>query len=556
VAGAAALLRQLHPDWEPAEIKAALMNTAIPTQDEAGNRYPESRTGAGRIQLAQAARTLTTAVADDDPTRVAISLGAIQATGPTSIVRSIRLRNFGAVPMAYALVVSNTVSQHGFTVVLTPENVTVPPGESIRVPVEFRIAPIAFDRTGDATTEPAVGGLPRQRLFEASGAIWFLNPDVPLHVPYHATLRAASAFDCGLTDLALPGVAEGTVVDLFPTGFSAHPQPLVSAFELGATSDTANGLGPASRPADLLAVGAASDAPSRATVNDATLYFAIASAADWATPIGFAGRFEIEIDTDRDGVADFTLVSSNAGNSGAGNLYAAASANDVFMAVLRRASDGRQTTNGFSNVFPANVRDTAVFDNSVLVLPVPLRSLDLSAGVTKIQYRVTTYGPYQFSAPLVDSTDWIPFDAGAPRLDTTRHGIDHTPFFPDGAPVAIVLGPAPAPLPGEDPDPSAGVLLLHHFNLGGHRFEIVRLHTDAADTVPLVLLPPALDNAGRVVLRWTSQPGRQYRVLRSTALVSDPGDSVAEAITPTPPYNTYQDPLVAGATRFYRIVEH
>jgi subtilisin family serine protease len=556
VAGAAALLRQLHPGWEPTEIKAALMNTTLPTRNAAGKPYPESRTGAGRIQLAQAARTPTTAVADDDPARVAISLGTIEVTGPTSIMRLIRLHNLGKVPMAYTLAVSNTVAQNGFTVVLSPENVTVPPGESIRVAIEFQMTPMAFDRTGDPTTESAVGGLPRQRLFEASGAIWFLNPEVPLHVPYHAALRAASAFDCGLTDLALPGVAEGTRVDLFPAGFSAHPQPLVSVFELGATSDPATGLGPASRPADLLAVGAASDAPSRAKTSDATLYFAIATAANWATPIGFAGRFEVEIDTDRDGVADFTLVSSSAGNSGAGNLYAASSANDVFMPVLRRASDGRQTTNGFSNVFPANVRDTATFDNSVVVLPVPLHSLDLGAGVTKIQYRVTTYGPYQFSAPLVDSTDWIPFDAGAPRLDTTRSGLDHTPFFPDGNPVGVVLGPTPVTLPGADPDPGPAVLLLHHFNRAGHRFEIVRLHSDAADIVPLVLLPPALDNAGRVVLRWTSQSGRQYRVLRASNLTSDPGDSVAEAITATPPYNTCQDPLLPGATRFYRIVEH
>src|SRR5262249_23593268 len=46
VGGAAALLRQLHRDWTPAQIKAALIDTALPVN------APPSLVGGGRLNLA------------------------------------------------------------------------------------------------------------------------------------------------------------------------------------------------------------------------------------------------------------------------------------------------------------------------------------------------------------------------------------------------------------------------------------------------------------------------------------------------------------------------
>lgn len=54
VAGAAALIKQAHPDWTPMQVKAALMNTAKPLQAENGNPYIPSEQGAGRIQVDKA----------------------------------------------------------------------------------------------------------------------------------------------------------------------------------------------------------------------------------------------------------------------------------------------------------------------------------------------------------------------------------------------------------------------------------------------------------------------------------------------------------------------
>ena len=57
VAGACALIKQAHPEWSPAEIKAAIMNTAKPISDRKGNPYRAYEQGAGRIQTAAAIKT-------------------------------------------------------------------------------------------------------------------------------------------------------------------------------------------------------------------------------------------------------------------------------------------------------------------------------------------------------------------------------------------------------------------------------------------------------------------------------------------------------------------
>ncbi|WHY66963.1 S8 family serine peptidase [Neobacillus sp. SuZ13] len=65
VAGACALIKQAHPDWTPVQIKAALMNTAIPLtkSSEAANPgkayYRTFEQGAGRIQVDEAIKAST-----------------------------------------------------------------------------------------------------------------------------------------------------------------------------------------------------------------------------------------------------------------------------------------------------------------------------------------------------------------------------------------------------------------------------------------------------------------------------------------------------------------
>jgi minor extracellular serine protease Vpr len=59
VAGAAALIKQAHPNWSPEDIKAALMNTALPIVNGKGQPYKTYEQGAGRIRIPEAIQTET-----------------------------------------------------------------------------------------------------------------------------------------------------------------------------------------------------------------------------------------------------------------------------------------------------------------------------------------------------------------------------------------------------------------------------------------------------------------------------------------------------------------
>ena len=59
VAGAAALLKQAHPEWTPEQIKSSLMTTAKLVKNERGEYYKTFEQGAGRVQIQEAVKADT-----------------------------------------------------------------------------------------------------------------------------------------------------------------------------------------------------------------------------------------------------------------------------------------------------------------------------------------------------------------------------------------------------------------------------------------------------------------------------------------------------------------
>lgn len=598
VTGAAGLLKQLHPAWSVEEIKSALMNTAASTRNEEGFVYPESRTGAGRLQIEPAVRTVVTASAEGANGLVSLSFGALSMTNKISVTRYVRLANHGPDPVTVNVSVRPTVSQAGAEISALATAATVPARASLSLPFLLTADPAAFRRGGDDTTPARLNGEARQVLHEASGQILFEGTNVLLRLPYHAILRAGSDSSATVTRLGVPLGTNVAVVTIPVRGPSAHDAPLASVFQLGATSRNQRFEDPIFAAADLLAVGAATDVGTQDSVANSTLYFGIATAESWTTPQSFLVDLEVLIDVDRDGVIDYALINASDGALSGLDLTNPGVANDVFLTVVRDTFTEELFSGGYLNIFAADERDTAPFNNSVLILSVPAGFLGLSDLDSRFSYKVVARGPDGFA--LVDQTEWIPFDAANPAVDTAVFGADGYPVRIQGEPIKVRVNRSAAAAGAFSTAHPLSVLVLHHFNPPGHRFDVIELDpetddvdadgvadhweigqasdlvtvtstsdadddgftdlqeyragTDPRDAESLLRIV-AVDRTGdALALRWTAVSGRSYTVERAPSLEGAAFAPVAQHLAATPPLNTWVDESAASpSAHYYRV---
>jgi len=152
VAGAAALLRQLHHNWTPEQIKAALMNTAAPVQMADGKPYPPSLGGAGRLDMTNLAGLDLLAYAGDVSDTVALTYGAPWIAHPWTATRLLQLDNQSSVGRDVSLSATTTVTEAGVTIQLPPGLINIPAHAQVLVPVAISVDPHALDFTPDAAT--------------------------------------------------------------------------------------------------------------------------------------------------------------------------------------------------------------------------------------------------------------------------------------------------------------------------------------------------------------------------------------------------------------------
>jgi subtilisin family serine protease len=465
VAGVMALLKQANPAWTGEELKALAMNTAghdIWTEfDQSGDRIGTGRVGAGRVDVAAALASSSAAFNADGSGSVSVSFGAVEVAGSLTATRTIRVVNRGAAAQSYAISFDALTSIPGVTY-------SFPDGTSLNVPAggaaTFRVQLSADASAMQNTRDPSVLGVqganPRQWLSEASGNVVLTPSGGPaLRVPVYAAARPASTTKAAPSFVNItPGSGGMGTINIAGQGVNTGAEPLgylskVSAFELQHTSglaDLAPGVSPLARNADLRYVGAA--------VKAGVLHIGIATHGDWS-PAATDATFLVQFDTNNDPAT----VQRTAFNTRFTDT-------DVFISAIGAGATGTgAVVGGFTNIFNSNV-NTAPFNTNVMVLPIPVPTLQLPEGQTSFNYRVV--GQSRFWG-TIETTPWMRYDLAAPGLSFSD-GLAGRNMYPalDGQKIGVGYNAANFAANG-----SQGVLLLHHFNEKGKRAEVLEVRT-------------------------------------------------------------------------------
>ena len=137
IAGAAALIKQAHPEWTPIEIKAAIMNTAKPLHDKEGKLYAPHEQGTGRVQIEEAVFAETLVY----PGTVAFGKWTREQSRLTKDVE-VTIKNTSNKTRTYYVkppfVVPDGVQWK------VPFSVTLKPNEAKKVPITIDILPAVF----------------------------------------------------------------------------------------------------------------------------------------------------------------------------------------------------------------------------------------------------------------------------------------------------------------------------------------------------------------------------------------------------------------------------
>jgi subtilisin family serine protease len=158
VTGVAALLKSLHGDWSPAELKSAIVTASVPLEEDV------MVAGAGRVDAMRAAAAGTIV----SPT--VVSFGQMDHKAAVwSTSRTFTLRNVTSAPQTLTAAVSGT--RAGVVIRVTPASVTLASGESATVTADLAVTP---------------GALPVEYHGSLShgGRITWSGGAVPVHLPW------------------------------------------------------------------------------------------------------------------------------------------------------------------------------------------------------------------------------------------------------------------------------------------------------------------------------------------------------------------------------------
>ena len=468
VAGVMALLRQIHPTWSVAELKALVMNTAtndLWTDTTHTADHTPTRVGAGRVSVSNAAQAAAIAYNTANPEQVSLSFGQQAVLGTQSFVKSITIQNIGSAAVEYLAAFENYYQDNpGLTFVLLDASdvgldhpVTIPAGGTLEIKVKVTADATKLTKSRDASISPVGAYGYRQYISEGGGYVTLTPTGTgqELRVPVHIAARPASQMSTVENRINLPDAATGTL-SLTPTGIpvdTADDTSKVSVLELMGTDPNEASSTGAVDAADIQYIGAMTDYGFYSFA-DSSMYFGISTYGKWDSPNTV--EFDVYIDVNEDGHDDFVVFNSSEG-------IFTGTTDDVmfstFCDLATKACDAWYGVNGFSGR-----TNTNLFNNNVmtLVMPLSVGGIGLTEGTnTDFNFYVVSYS--REAVGVVDVSSIMSYDVANPSftgIDTVSTGI---PMWYDAAAYTptIDLYYDKAAIAANH---SKGLLLLHHHN--------------------------------------------------------------------------------------------
>ncbi|MEE6281729.1 S8 family serine peptidase [Georgenia sunbinii] len=479
VAGIAALVRGANPTWTPVEAKAAIMNTAVHDvlrdPGPSGPLFGPERIGAGRVDAREAVTTGAIAYDSAAPDLVSVNFGVVDVGEETVVAsRTITVENVASrAPVRFLPRFEAASTTGGATITTSPASITVPPGRSQTVTVTLTADPATLAREIDPTSDPDSGiGVAREFVATLAGRV-VLAPrgeGDTLVVPVHAAPRLVS--EVSAEPVVMPA-ADALSAPLELTGRpvdSGGWTSLASVLELVATSPKLEASpGIATSPTQVAAgdiryVGMMSTAPQLEAAGEAPwlgyLGVGIAVEGEWPT-LGTTTVPVIDTDLDGDGVPDLQTVVQKYDTTV-----------DVTLAITFDYETGQSISLSAINGTWGDV-DSTVFDNNVLVAPIPLGLIEPGTVPTFTVWTSSQYAPS--GDGVIDSVEPVSYDPYAPDVWTTG-GELNAMWSPTGTDLTVHRA-AGATEPGP-------LLVLHSHNELGARAQVVDITVPEVETTP------------------------------------------------------------------------